>query len=751
MSLRLLVLSLFLIQIPYAVGNEGLDVVFLIDQSASMSGSRLHPTPNDKYGHRISIVKNVVHRLAEHVENTSQVHRISVVEFGSQIQVPISNLELNYDPSAPPGTTARNAVREIQSSLKSKEMNNTNTPKGIKATLTEFRKLSAANTSGGKRQRQLLFITDGRPRVRGPAFTGPLIPINRLWRDITKQAPDLKDKGITLWVVGLNDASNYWNGGDGVFWEKMAGYDKARLADTSFPNLATLVQDIVGKWLNVNNLALETDEYHSRPYLKQIVFSAHFNKPGAPLKIIDPNGLAIPVSAGTSHREMYARYVVDNPTPGTYRLTKKAPGFIYKVFVEEKLPTLQFLRPLGTTNQNVETNIVFKVIQGGRALDVLPQWPIDAKVTITAPSGKVQTLPATFEGDGKYAAAWKPLEIGEHLFDFQGYITVNTTDGAKQYKLLAESVAHHAGRVEVVAYTPPPNAPSTNTPNTALWLRLETPKPEEGLTISPWAEKATLKMALYEGNQRVTALNQLVTAPETWLRLEKMHESGKPLLEIPLKVEQNAFVAELPIQLNIANGEGWWYPGQLHLHLVAQPNQLPEDRKLNGIWLPKAVEDKRLNANPMTVAYIEINFSSWMLLLIGIGIIAIPTVPILISLLLLMPKLDVRREDKGRAVNLLIYDGTDDPGAVAPNKKLPITGKTHLKYDGQIRLPTEEGRAIVADYFRVKRQSNPTSPQVIVEYRWQGEQKTHLLMLSGKFCKNLEGLPSGNYLIALSY
>ncbi|HEC84078.1 MAG: hypothetical protein DRR08_16160 [Candidatus Parabeggiatoa sp. nov. 2] len=750
MLLRLLVLSVILIQIPYAVGNDGLDVVFLIDQSASMSGSQSHPTPNDKHGHRISIVKNVVHRLAEQVENTSQVHRISVVEFGSKIQVPISNLELSYDPSAPPGTTARNAVREIQSSLKSKEMNNTNTPKGIKATLAEFRKLSAANTSGGKRQRQLLFITDGRPRVRGPAFSGPLIHINRLWRDIKNQAPDLKDKGITLWIVGLNDASNYWNGGDGVFWENMAGYDKARLANTSFPNIATLVQDIVGKWLNVNTVALETDEYHSRPYLKQIVFSAHFNKPGAPLKIIDPNGLAIPVSAGTSQREMYARYVVDNPTLGTY-LIKKTRGFIYKVFVEEKLPTLQFLRPLGTTNQNVETNIVFKVIQGGRTLDVLPQWPIDAKVTITAPSGKVQTLPATFEGNGKYAAAWKPLEVGEHQFDFQGYITVNTNKGAKQYKLVNDSVAHHAGRVEVIAYTPSPNAPSTNTqmPNTALWLRLETPKPQEGLTISPMAEKATIKMSLYEGNNRVTALKDLVTKPETWLRLEKMDKSGIPLLEVPLKVENGYFVAQLPIQLNIGNGEGWWYPGQLHLHLVAQPNQLPEDRKLNGIWLPKAVEDKRLNANPMTVAFIEINLSSWLLFLIGVVPVLVLGVPILFTLLILVPKLNIRKEDKGRTVNLLIYDGMDDPGAVAA-KKVPITGKTSLKYDGQIRVMTE-GKAMVAEYFRVKRESNPTSPQVIVEYRWQGEQKTHILMLSGRFCKNLEGLPSGNYLIALSY
>jgi len=64
---------------------------------------------------------------------------------------------------------------------------------------------------------------------------------------------------------------------------------------------------------------------------------------------------------------------------------------------------------------------------------------------------------------------------------------------------------------------------------------------------------------------------------------------------------------------------------------------------------------------------------------------------------------------------------------------------------------TTESKTLIADYFRVKREPNKGAPQVTVQYRWQGEQKTHILMLSGRFCKNLEGLPSGNYMIALGY
>jgi hypothetical protein len=114
-----------------------------------------------------------------------------------------------------------------------------------------------------------------------------------------------------------------------------------------------------------------------------------------------------------------------------------------------------------------------------------------------------------------------------------------------------------------------------------------------------------------------------------------------------------------------------------------------------------------------------------------------------------LASMKISGEDKARTVNLLIYDGMDDPGAVGA-KKLPITGKTSLKLDRQINVPTES-QTVTADYFRVKRDPNPNAPQVTVQYRWQGEPKTHRLMLSGKISKNLEGLPSGSYMIALDY
>ncbi len=759
MLLRLLVLSIFLIQIPYVFGDDGLDVVFIIDQSGSMSGSILksksHPRPNDGTGQRISAVRNGIIRFAEEVEGTALAHRFSVIEFGSynHLNVPLSDKKQSYNP-AQPGAAKRDSEGWAEK-LRPKNFGYTDTPGAMRAAITEFRRWQTSGLSG-TRERKLLLVTDGRPCVFGPHGTR-CKPLKQMRKEIKGHAETLKKMGVDIWVIGLNDSDNYWNQGDGVFWQNIAGRDKnglhkARLADTAFPGITKRSQDIIDDWLKLTSLPLKTEEYNIRPYLKRVVFNINANKPGATLQIEYPNGQikSVAVSSSSSRGSYSVRHVLENPAPGPYKL-KKAPKYAYSIHVEEELATLTFLSPI-ITKKDDKTRVVFQVMQMGGPLQEVPGWPInktvEAKVIITAPSGKQQILPAKFEGNGKFVAVWTPTEENQHQVGFEAKLKVQVDNKGtiKKYDLVDNTAARHVGKITV------------DPPIPQLWLRLENPQPQKGLKISPMADKAPIKISLYEGDKRVTTLESLVKNPETWLRLEKMDKSGKPLLEVPLKVEDGYFVAQLPIQLDkMFNGEGWLYPGKFHLQAVAAPNRLPEERKLNGIWLPEElqIEEKRLRGNPMTVADIEINFYLLVLLLLFLLIVVllllILGIPIWIILFFLLPLSRVRGEDKGRAVNLLIYDGMDDPGAVAA-KKLPITGKTSLKYDGQIRL-MPEGKATVAEYFRVKREPNPTSPQVIIEYRWQGEgkEKTHRCMLSGRIGKNLEGLPSGNYLIALGY
>jgi hypothetical protein len=739
MLIRILVLMTLIIQTTYVFGNTEFNIVLVIDESGSMWGSSQHPKANDKYRHRISIVENVIVRLAEQVKGTPLVHRLSVIEFGGDtsvsVAVPISNLELRYDPAKPDELVSKAKMR-VASTLYSRKRNmgNTNTSLAMKTALAEFQKLDAARL-GTPRERHMLIITDGRPYTYKKTLSD-------LQRDIKKHAKELDQSKVNLWIVGLNDASNYWNTGDGEFWEELVGIEKARLAQTSFPSIATVVQHIVDQWLKVKSVPLLTEEYHSRPYLKQIVFNVHLSKPGTKLEIIDPNGQPLSQAEGTPQQGTYARYVVNNIIVGTYQINKLSQSG-YKIFVEEHAPTLTFIGPHGSINQNVKNRIVFKVMQGEQGLQELPQWPVTAQISVTPPSGNLQLLPATFEGDGKYSAHWTPIEIGHHKFYFQAKVNVQTNKGPRQYDLVDTSVT---GSVEVQAYMPSQKQSfQPPVPKNAIWLHLETPDPEDGLNLSPWADTATIKLSLYEGQDQVTTIENLVDKPDTWLTLEVMDKSGIALSEqpIPLKVEGEYFVAQI--------SDSWWTADQLHLRVVAEHNRLPEDRKLHGIWLPESVEDKRLYGDPMTVAEIDINLSFWVLLLVFFFIILLLLGLIWLSIQYLLPWLTIRGEDRGRIVNLLIYDGLDDPSAVTA-KKVAITGQSRSKLDGQIRVMIE-GKALVAEFFRVKRSPNPSSPTATVQYRWQGEgkDKRHSLMLSGKTPKPFEGINYGNYMIALGY
>jgi len=170
------------------------------------------------------------------------------------------------------------------------------------------------------REKFLLLITDGRPSLP-PHSTGDL-------RKQTKiHSTTLTQNGANIWVVGLNDADNYWNEYDGPkFWEPIAGYDtqntpRARLAEPAFPHIATVARYIVDEWLKVSGEENFGEEAFCPPYLRRIVFDAHFNKPGASLRIMNPNGIK------SMWKNIHPRWYFYHPSPRRIKILKRASSF----------------------------------------------------------------------------------------------------------------------------------------------------------------------------------------------------------------------------------------------------------------------------------------------------------------------------------------------------------------------------------------------------------------------------------------
>src|SRR6185436_18269808 len=120
---------------------------------------------NDRYAHRIGQSKNLIYRLAEHVEGTPLVHRVSVIDFGDTASVALSNHIIRYDP-ANPGGALRDAKAVVERVVIERPLYNTNTADAMHLALLEYAKMDASQVLAGRR-RVLLVITDGRPDLPG--------------------------------------------------------------------------------------------------------------------------------------------------------------------------------------------------------------------------------------------------------------------------------------------------------------------------------------------------------------------------------------------------------------------------------------------------------------------------------------------------------------------------------------------------------------------------------------------------------
>lgn len=706
----------------------GLDVVILVDQSGSMWGVRA----NDKWGHRIGQTKNIIYRLAEYVDGTPFVHRVSVVDFGDEASSAFPTpLTLRSDPDEP-GRALREAKALVERYVTLKNLQNTNTPDAMALGLKELEKMAAAEPLDGRR-RVMLLLTDGRPDLPGRG-----VSLEELRERIRGHAKELKSGGVELWVVGLNDATNYWNEGDGSFWEEIAGAGHARLAETASTNISSLVQEIVNEWLAVRGASIGK-EYECPPYLRRVVFNINFGLPRTTVSVTAPGGDEIPPSSGgaASSPGTFARFVVDDPQPGTYKINQD-PSRSYRNFVETLSPNIKRLSPAGAASVETETRIVLQASDGkGRPLEILPAWPVNASVVITPPSGAAVELPAVFKGEGKFEVRWQPRALGTYGVRLKGLVALK--DGST-FDVFGSNALAYDEKLEVNDSRP-------------YWLRMTSPDPAGGVRVMPGQHSTRIEFTLIDyKREKVANPGSVVRDPATWLALQLIDKSGAPLTTPAplLPTPAGTLEASVPVRLDWKAGEGWWSAGQLGVRVIAQPDRLPANTFLDSVALAEDAESKRVGGDPMTVGPIEVRYSRWVLggvLLAAVAIMAGVTFFLLRRVLpgVLMWWIDSSRR---RIVELKLYDGDLDPAGDQAQKYQ--AGKwDRFKYDRQVRVSVN-GEDVVARVFRIRRVLSPDDVRAEVEYSWQNDpqKKIHKSLVTKGRAERFKGL-SGGYLLRL--
>lgn len=715
----------------------GLDVTILIDQSGSMWGSpkqvcgpqkRPCATRNDKHDHRIGQAKNIIYRLAEHVENTPFFHRVSVIDFGSDAAVALSNHAMRFDPNDPGG-----ALRDTKTVVEPKVTHkdgvqgiNTNTPRAMELALGEYQKMAASQPNTG-RQRVMLIITDGSPN-------NPPKDRATLQSEVRQQAASLKNQNVDISVIGLNDESNYWNDGDGAFWAGVVGQGRARLAETASSKIFTLAQNIVDEWLGSQSQLLSGNDYQCPPYLSRIVFSVNFATPGTTIRIIDPNGSDVPLASGgaTTPPRTFARFVVEDPKPGLYKLIKD-PQRNYTVSVEEYSADIKRLSPISAVSHEIEARIVFQATYSqGAPVDMLSNWPVNAAITIAPPSAAAISIPATFIGDGKWMVKWKPPQTGVYTVRLEGLVTM---PNGKSFDVFGSNARSYDDKLVVSNLHP-------------YFLRLEMPDPVSGFRLMPAAKSAKISFSLTDvNNAQVTSLAGLVNNPGTWLSLQLIDKAGTPLPDPPIPLSATAngsFGAMAPVSIGLQN---LWQSGQLNFRVTAQPDRLGGDNYLDSIQLPPDAESLRVGGDPMTVGPLKIRYS-WLVIATALLILLAAIIGLAwVIWRSLLPGMMIKVADysRGRTVMLKVYDGDQDPAGDSA-KKLRADGWHQIKYDRKVSLQVN-GDNVVAERFRIKRQFSP-EVRVVVEYSWQKDtsKKIHRTVVSKNRLERLKGIGGDPYL-----
>ena len=138
-----------------------MDVIFLIDQSNSMSGT----DANDKYNNRIQAYQIAIEWLAQNQYSLCQnaTHRIGVISFGDNVEV---DLELK---AIPGDQDTWEVIREsMTEAVESKQMGNTDHALAFRAA-KEMLDRNPDPDSDVPRKTAIVMVTDGQPCIPGTA------------------------------------------------------------------------------------------------------------------------------------------------------------------------------------------------------------------------------------------------------------------------------------------------------------------------------------------------------------------------------------------------------------------------------------------------------------------------------------------------------------------------------------------------------------------------------------------------------
>ncbi len=367
----------------------GVDMVFVIDQSGSMTAEGASSVANDRYHKRISFLRSFEQHLVNSAA-TGMTNRVAVVEFGGrdavdpqfQPQVTLSAHTIApQDGSGQAIESIRRDIRRAFAGVRPVFRGDTDHPRALALAGEELRGMQKATlamlagSTRGPRDSLVVLVTDGASYAKS---------IDQVELETQTAAAVAAFPNATQFVVfGLNDQSNYWQLNGERLWSQLASPD----ADgASRAYLVRTDQEMIPKLLSVLSElvppnTLSTDSLHFfqdiPPYLRALRIVVDFNEPGLSLdevNILDPSGQRL-LLGDSDVWNTGLSLTIRHPDPGVWTLRDSQSKYSAMVYFEFEEAAL--LTPPGQMAQQASSLIRYRLSGRGRNGLFEPQAGVD--------------------------------------------------------------------------------------------------------------------------------------------------------------------------------------------------------------------------------------------------------------------------------------------------------------------------------------------------------------------------------------
>jgi hypothetical protein len=396
---------------------EGLDVVFLIDQSGSMGGAKYgsqpHPNANDPDDRRFEVSRFAINFIGElryryaKLSNQDWDARASVIYFGSSanpaeaVERPLES-QLIAPESEEQWKNTWNSIepRLSPSAFGQRNLGNTDFLSAFKEAINQFKIMDAQHS--GNRLRAIIMVTDGAPCVTSPTIPTTCLGGEQQIRDVQAYvAQNYNGPNDRLYMVALNDADPYWTGGPGIpaygpYWEQMAANrGRARLVANNETEVTAYVQEAINELVapficrnegDIGCVVRVKDRVVVSPYLSSIEFIVHKLRPDDQVSFVketNPIDLSAAQRAGTD--TLVETILVRNPVPGIWSVVYPQ-GREVTIFKTDVLQPI-FKLDIGSDSSKLgcgrpSTLRLQFLGQDGAPVTELPEYPIQISIEI---------------------------------------------------------------------------------------------------------------------------------------------------------------------------------------------------------------------------------------------------------------------------------------------------------------------------------------------------------------------------------